>query len=207
MSDLLHPYTLIAESIARLFAPLAEVVVHDLRTGTIAHIAQGFSKRRVGDPSLTETADLDLGQDILGPYTKTNWDGRALKSISTVLRESGGTAIGLLCINCDTTAFSAIHRQLEAFMTPTTPQPPVTALFSSDWRERINAEVAATVQARSTSLDRLTGADRQALIDRLHAGGFFEIRHAVPYIADLLGLSRATLYNRLKASRTARPKE
>jgi len=207
MTNSLHPYALIAESIARLFAPLAEVVVHDLRTGTIAHIAQGFSKRRVGDPSLTETADLDLGRDILGPYTKTNWDGRALKSISTVLRDESGAAIGLLCINCDTTAFATIHRQLEAFLTPATPQPPVTELFSGDWRERINADIAAFVQARGTRLDQLTGADRQALIDRLHAGGFFEIRHAVPYIADLLGLSRATLYNRLKASRSAQPKE
>ncbi len=207
MTNALRPYYLVADSIARLFAPLAEAVVHDLRSGTIAHIANSLSKRQAGDPSLTETADIDLGQEVIGPYTKTNWDGRALKSISTVLRDDAGSAIGLLCINCDLSAFSGLHSQLAAFLAPATPLPPVTELFSSDWRERINADVAGFVQARGTSLDRLTGADRQALIDRLHAGGFFEIRHAVPYIAELLGLSRATLYNRLKTSRTARSKE
>jgi predicted transcriptional regulator YheO len=41
------------------------------------------------------------------------------------------------------------------------------------------------------------------LLRRLDATGLFSIRSAVPYLATLLGVSRATVYARLGAARQA----
>jgi D-arginine utilization repressor len=42
------------------------------------------------------------------------------------------------------------------------------------------------------------------LIKTLDERGIFEIRNAVPYVADILRVTRATIYNRLSAARKNR---
>jgi predicted transcriptional regulator YheO len=54
-------YKAIADSIATLLFPHAEVVIHDLASQTVAHIANNTSKRKLGDESALE----DLAQDII----------------------------------------------------------------------------------------------------------------------------------------------
>jgi D-arginine utilization repressor len=39
----------------------------------------------------------------------------------------------------------------------------------------------------------------------LDSEGVFDIRNATPYLARVLGLSRATLYNRLRKTRKGEP--
>lgn len=46
----------VAGAIARLFFPYIEVVVNDIRDKTIKHIANPFSGRTLGEPSLLELA-------------------------------------------------------------------------------------------------------------------------------------------------------
>ena len=43
-----------ADGFAALLFPDLEAVVHDVRSGRITHIANGFSRRKVGDPSLLD---------------------------------------------------------------------------------------------------------------------------------------------------------
>ncbi len=105
MTAFLQAYISIADALARLFAPHVEVVLHDLVNDRIHHIANCFSKRKVGDASLTDTQDVDLSASVIGPYAKTNWDGRRLKAISTVLKDANGSPVGLICINHDIEAF------------------------------------------------------------------------------------------------------
>jgi predicted transcriptional regulator YheO len=202
MNSDLHAFRLLADSIARLFAPHAEIVLHDLTTGTIAHIANCFSKRRPGDSSLLDIVDLNFDQAIIGPYTKTNWDGRRLKSVSTVIRDENDKPIGLMCINHDIEAFSLVLEQLSALVTTAAaPLRHATDLFAADWRERINDEITAFLTARNMTLAGLDPTTTEVLIGQLDRSGFFGIRNATTYIADILGVSRATLYNRLNAAR------
>jgi D-arginine utilization repressor len=208
MIDPLLPYIPISEAIAQLFAPHAEVVLHDLKSGTIRHIANCFSKRRPGDDSLTDIAAVDLNATMIGPYAKTNWDGRRLKSMSVVIRSPAGKPVGLMCINHDVEAFSAMAEQLLGMIA--LPSPPVSraTLFTGDWREQINERIGSFLAERSATLAGLQADDVNALIASLDSAGVFEIRNAVSYVADVLSISRATLYNRLKAIRLAsEPKE
>ena len=199
--DPVDRYIPIAEAIARLLAPNAEVVIHDLSKGEIAHIANCFSKRRSGDSSLTEIADLDLRQPVIGPYAKTNWDGRRLKSVSAVLKDRRGKPVGLLCINQDIEAYSQAVKQLSALISLPERHEAATTIFPGDWRESINQRISALLSERNATVAGLMTDDVSSLIAELDRGGIFGIRHAVTYVASILGISRATLYQRLKTIR------
>jgi predicted transcriptional regulator YheO len=92
---------------------------------------------------------------------------------------------------------------------PTSPVP--EPLFRHDWREQINLEIRDFLTVNSTSLRALDRHDRIALLGILDAKGLFEARNATPFIAQSLGISRASVYGLLAAPRgdkgDARPKK
>jgi predicted transcriptional regulator YheO len=198
----LTPFIPICDAIATLFSPHVEAVLHDLETGLIFHIANAFSRRRPGDSSLNEAGlASSLDEDVIGPYGKSNWDGRRLKAITSVLRDAEGKPVGLLCINHDIEAFAGIFDQLKSMMEFAAPMPKTSALMADDWREAVNSVVGDFLTEQRTTLSGLTGTDTDGLIALLDARGVFAIRKAVPYVAEILKLSRATIYNRLAAIR------
>jgi predicted transcriptional regulator YheO len=198
----LTPFIPVCDAIATLFSPHVEAVLHDLETGLIFHIANAFSRRRPGDSSLNEAGlASSLDEDVIGPYGKSNWDGRRLKAITSVLRDADGKPVGLLCINHDIEAFAGIFDQLKSMMEFAAPMPKTSALMADDWREAVNSVIGDFLTEQRTTLSGLTGTDTDGLIALLDARGVFAIRKAVPYVAEILKLSRATIYNRLGAIR------
>jgi D-arginine utilization repressor len=202
VAQLLESNAAIAQAIASLFSPFVEAVIHDLKTNTIAHISNAFSPRRIGDPSeLDETFAADAG--VIGPYERTNFDGRRLKSISIVIRDDGEVAVGLLCINVDVTEFDSLRRTLQSFLGHFEPTTQVKAAFHDDWHERINRFVAAWTAERGTTVDRLEKGDRREIIQALYEIRAFEGHRAAAYVARLLNVSRATIYNELARLRSS----
>lgn len=202
MSHSLTPFIPVCDAVATLFSPHVEAVLHDLETGLIFHIANAFSRRRPGDSSLNEAGlASSLDEDVIGPYGKSNWDGRRLKAITSVLRDADGKSVGLLCINHDIEAFAGIFDQLKSMMDIAAPTPKTSALMADDWREAVNSVIGDFLAEQRTTLSGLTGTDTDGLIALLDARGVFAIRKAVPYVAEILKLSRATIYNRLGAIR------
>ena len=198
------PYFVIADAVAVLLRPQAEVVVHDLDTDSILHIAGAFSRRRVGDRSLNVVADLEPFEGgVIGPYAKTNFDGRELKSVSATIMGQDGRPAGLFCINLDVSALAEAQRVLERLMlVPAVAPTRVEQVFPADWREQINVEIARFLASRNASLGGLTTKDHVELASWLDARSFFSIRKAADHIASALGVSRATLYKRLAAARS-----
>ena len=204
MVDHLAPYVPVADAIATVFKPHAEVVIHDLGSGTIRHIANRMSPRKAGDDSLAELDDLGSLEDaVIGPYPKTNADGRSLKSITAVLRDGRRKPVGLLCINVDVSMFEAMQAMSKDFLRFAESAPRPAALFRNDWREEVNDIVGQFLGDRGTTLAGMGIVDREALVTLLEERGLFDVRHAATYITQLLGLSRATLYKTLKAVREA----
>jgi len=192
----------IAEAVATLLKPHAEVVIHDLRTQAIAYIANNLSRREVGGSSLAELKDIgSLGADVIGPYRKTNFDGRQLKSITSVLRNTAGEPFGLLCINFDIAPIEAARDALNllAALQGAGAQP--SALFRADWQETVNAAIADFLGERGLAASALAREDHAALVEMLEQEGYFSIRNLVPYLARLLGISRATVYKHLREAR------
>jgi predicted transcriptional regulator YheO len=202
MSPALRPFIPVCDAIAVLFHPHAEVVLHDLASQQIVYIANTYSRRRPGDSSLTEPAPaFDTAEDVIGPYGKTNWNGRRLKSVTAVLRDAAQRPIGLLCINYDVEAFVGLLDHLRPLIELPSPAAQPAPLFAPDWRESVHLVVARFLSARNTTLAGLSSDDLDGLLAELGRQGIFEIRKAVPYVAEVLHLSRATIYKRLGALR------
>jgi predicted transcriptional regulator YheO len=206
MSKLFHPhpplsaFVPVADAIALVFRPHAEVVLHDLSADAIVHIANPFSGRRAGESSMTEAAGIAPGGPaVIGPYAKRNFDGRPLKSITAVLPDGEGRPIGLLCINVDVSVFEAVAAAARGFLDFGAARS--VALLDADWREEANAIVGDYLHQRGKRLSALSVAEREDLVRSLDARGFFEMRNATPHMARILGVSRATLYSTLKAVR------
>jgi predicted transcriptional regulator YheO len=102
----LQNFRAIADAIATLFFPHAEVVLHDLRTQKVDYIANNLSKRAIGDDSaLEDMLSDDIREVNIGPYEKLNWDGQKIRSLSTVLRDHKGRPLAVLCINLNISLF------------------------------------------------------------------------------------------------------
>jgi len=192
------PFVPVAESIARLLHPHAEVVLHDLESGTIAAIFDGFSRRQVGDDSLIDDGEqLSSGPDVHGPHEKRLFDGRRIKYVSSLLKDDGGQAVGLLCVNLDISLFEQLETAIRGFLGDTRDSAPLDALFEDDWQERINTFVSTHLEECHLSLTGLTRAERVELVCALHSAGAFRATGAADYVARVLGVSRATVYNDL----------
>jgi D-arginine utilization repressor len=202
MRGSLSSYVPICDAIAALYHPHVEVVLHDLSTGKIFYIANSFSKRRADDSSLNEPEAAFAGTDqVIGPYPKTNWNGRRLKSITAVIRGRSRRAAGLLCINHDVDALACAAEQLQRMLELPIANVATKPLLSPDWRERVNAVIGEFLSARRASLAGLKSRDLDELMGELDERGIFDVRRAAPYVAEVLPLSRATIYNRLAAIR------
>jgi predicted transcriptional regulator YheO len=185
----------IADAIATLFFPHAEVVLHDLRTQKVDYIANNLSKREIGDDS---SLSEDVSERNIGPYEKLNWDGQKIRSLSSVLRDSEGRPLAVLCINLNISLFENAKAALDLFLSPTKLIPQPDSLFRDDWQERINTFLHAWLRERQLSLNVLTRDHKRELVLALHAEGAFKGKSASNYVANVLNMGRATVYKHLK---------
>ena len=84
-----------ADGIAALLFPFAEVVVHDLASQTVVHLANNLSRREVGDASALDDLAIDAPDSVIGPYEKQNWDGGRMRSVSVVIRDDAAVPLGV----------------------------------------------------------------------------------------------------------------
>ncbi len=195
-------YQTIADSIATLLFPHAEVILHDLKTQQVAHIANNLSKRKIGDDSALEELPGDPhGADCIGPYEKLNWDGQRMRSITSVLRDSQGQAVMALCINLNYTVLEQARDALNLFFQASRIMPQPEALFRDDWQERINTFLHGWLNKNNLGLNTLRREDKRQLVEALYHERAFEGRSAYDYVASVLSMGRATVYKYVKSLR------
>ncbi|TCK34889.1 putative transcriptional regulator YheO [Paraburkholderia sp. BL8N3] len=190
-----------ADGIAALLFPDLEAVVHDARTGLVAHIANGFSKRKPGDPSLiSDLPALQEGGDVIGPYEKGGPNNRKLRSITIVARSEQGEIVALLCLNFDVSALTQVQKLLSGFAVGAQSQARPDTLFRSDWKERLN-EIAEQVSAQCCVRTSDFGRTEITLVlAQARADGLLSVRNFIDHVGEYFGVSRATVYNYLKAA-------
>ena len=195
---MLSRYQSIADAIATLFYPYAEVVLHDLATQSVAYIANNFSKRELGDDSGLDELENTPDATVIGPYEKLNWDGRQLRSISVVLRDDAGTTLGMMCVNLDISVFEGARAALDLFLSGSKLVAQPALLFEDDWQERINRFIHGWLQQRQLSLSILNREHKRELVEALLHEGAFRGKNAANYVANVLGMGRATVFKHLK---------
>jgi D-arginine utilization repressor len=201
LSSSLAPYRAVADAIAQLFQPYTEVVLHDLATQTVAHVSNNLSKREIGDDSALDEIGFDEQENIMGPYEKLGWDGRKVRSITTVLRSEEGESVGVMCINFHLAPLDQARQALELLLSTAIVQPQPQALFRDDWQDRVNVFLNHWLQERRLTLSMLTREHKRELVAALYAEGAFAGKSAANYVAKLLALGRATIFNYLKELR------
>ena len=197
----LEPHLPVCEAIVALFAPLAEVAVHDIRRDRIVGIWNPISERKVGGRSLiAELRPYPEDARVIGPYPKVLADGRAITSVSVTLRNAKGMPRGLLCINVDRSPLDSTIDLLVRFAAPVEDRP--AELFDKDWREQILLVVDEECRSRSLRRARLTREQRLDLVRVLDERGLFATRNAAAHAGRALGVSRTTVYALLKEARS-----
>lgn len=199
----LKKYLDVAEAVSKLLSPFAEVVVHDLSTNKIEAIFNPISKREVGDSSYLDHIKLEIYDQlssVIGPYEKLNYDGRKLKCIITVIKDSDGIAVGTLCINLDISVFDKYQGILKLFLTNNDEEmsEKSQSLFKDTLYKQINNFVQKYCMDHNLSIDNLTRLQKKNLILELKQNGALDGKNASQYIARALNVSRATVYNYLK---------
>jgi predicted transcriptional regulator YheO len=152
-------YANIARAIAKLFAPLAEIVIHDLSTQKICHISGELSGRKIGDDSLIDFSANDLETSFYENFTKINFDGRLIKSISIPLKEDNEIK-AIMCINCDISIFKDMHALSGAMLSTQTEQP--KPLFVLDWQEEIHKAIHSFIKSMRWDFANLTGSQKKS---------------------------------------------
>ena len=209
MENTLSSYKPIADAIAKLLHPHAEVVVHDIEKDTIVHIANPYSKREVGDKSYlgldSEESDFGLEKNVLGPYDKTGNDGQRMRSITAVLRNEVAKPIGILCINLDFStlekAFESAIEVLNGLIRPPDIEARPEVIFQEEWQELIKLEIRAFRLEKGRTQDSMNAKERRELMRRIDQKRLFYARKSVEQVAGFLKISRATAYKDLNQIR------
>jgi predicted transcriptional regulator YheO len=198
---LVHELEKIAVALGRMFPGLCEVVLHDLRDpqNAIRAIENNLSGRRTGDSAtelgLARIADPQY-PSVIQNYPNRFPDGRPAKSTSIGIKNSAGDYIAALCLNLDVSVLSPVTLALSNLVATDTEHrdQPLETLRDRNARELRQAVEALAAERGGTP--RSLGRDaKKALVRQLHRDGYFDSRDAAQAIADLLGVSRATVYN------------
>ncbi|MFE1884616.1 helix-turn-helix transcriptional regulator [Streptomyces diastatochromogenes] len=194
----------IAVALGRMFPGLCEVVLHDLRDPkhAIRAIENNLSGRQVGDSAtelgLARIADPQY-PSVIQNYPNRFPDGRPAKSTSIGIKNSAGEYIAALCLNLDVSVLSPVTLALSNLVATDSEhrEQPLETLRDRNARE-LRQAVEASAAERGGTPRSLGREVKKALVRQLHADGYFDSRDAAQAIADLLGVSRATVYNYTK---------
>lgn len=192
----------IGTALAETFAPLCEVVVHDLTNAehAITYIGNNLSGRAVGDPvtelGLARVVDRNF-PDIVANYANTFADGRPVKSTSIGLKDKSGRYVAAICLNLDLSYLHGIGSYLEALVRTKTSSD-VKETLASTPRQALDAKIFDFAAKRNRDPRALTSDERRLLIRHLAEEGDLEIRGAVERIGAVVGLSRSNVYYYLR---------
>lgn len=196
---LLREAAKIVEALAGTFAPLCEVVLHDLRDPdhAIARIENNLSGRSEGEPAtelgLARIADPDF-PDMLVGYPNRFPDGRAVKSTSIGIRDSSGTFVAAICLNVDISYLRSMSAYLEEFTGTRPVEAPVETLAPAPSGPPLEDVIRRYASQRNKEPRALSSIEKRALIAELEAGGYLRMRGAADTVARLIGGSRSSVY-------------
>lgn len=198
---LLTQLSAIAEGLSTTLQPFCEVVVHDLKSpdAGIHQIYNNLSHRKVGDAvtalGQARIEDSNFPQ-VVSNYSNELGDGRQIKSTSIGIKDESGDYVAALCLNVDISVFSTMQNILQQFTALNLGHHPekIAPLNLEDLKQYI---YQFSSRQSSTTIS-LKVAERKKLLKELQDKGFLEIRFAIDTVANVLGVSRTTIYSYLK---------
>lgn len=195
----------IVSALGRTFAPLCEVVLHDLThpEHAIVQIENNLSGRSTGDSAtelgLARIVDPSF-PEVLANYANKFADGRPVKSTSIGLKDKSGRYIAAICLNLDISYL----KSLSAYLGELTRIQPDAAPVNEDLSRPsmdFSAKILAFSAARNRDPRALSSDEKGEIIKQLLEEGALERRGAAEKIASIIGVSRSNLYYYIKKAR------
>jgi predicted transcriptional regulator YheO len=195
----------IVSALGQTFAPLCEVVLHDLThpEHAIVQIENNLSGRSIGDSAtelgLARIVDPNF-PEVLANYANKFADGRQVKSTSIGLKDKSGKYIAAICLNLEISYLKSLGAYLGELTRVQSDATPVNENLS-----RHSLDFSAKILAFSASRNRdpraLSSDEKGEIIKQLVDEGALERRGAAEKIASIIGVSRSNLYYYVKKAR------
>ena len=183
-----------------------EIVLHSLESmeHSVIAIANGHHTGRQEGSPITDLA-LHMLHSIeeeeqtgFISYFSKNRKGEPLRSSTIVIYGENHRAIGLLCFNfyLNTSIYTVVANLMdESKSTP----PMITETFVDNAEDLLSRVVEQVRQDVNNDGRILSSLKNKEIIRRCHAQGVFQIKNAVSRVAQLLGISKNTVYLHLRA--------
>ena len=217
---ILNQYKVLVDFLGHTLGCGYEIVLHDVRTpeaGIIAIANGDVSGRGIGSPM----TDKALQMAAQGEYQRSNYlvnyagrisNGKLVRSSTMFIKGSSGNLIGMLCINFDDSQYQDLAKRLSGLIHPkdytVKESDDKTAQvsgshkagtndaeqFHSNPDDLIESIFQKATEKYDVSLDRLTQDERVEIIRQLKENGLFQLKGAIPYVAEQLFCSTASVY-------------
>ena len=216
-----------ADLIGRTAGDKTEVVLHDLADPlhSVVYVVNGtVTDRRVGQGLrhlVTEMLTAQArGTDLL-PAWWYRYQTKLIRCTTQLLRDETGKLVGALCVNEDVTTelaeFNVLKAKLPGLKTVEIPVPAENGIL---WAEEsissaygkptaVRENVRETVFKLITALAKEEGfterevsrEERRRFVEMLNDREVFLVKGSVEYAADVIGVSKVTIYSDLDAVR------
>ena len=212
---ILDSYKSVLDGLAAYLGDGYEIVLHslhDLDHSVIKIINGHYTGRREGFPitdlALSMLAKIEERPDTnCITYFNRNQKGEPLKSATIVIRNHSRMAIGLLCINFDSSRYRELSARVMdlcgSLLTPGAPSG-THLIVENDEHTYPSSIAGATASIVSSVIadypvpvDRLTQDEKMEIMDALNRKGVFLLKGSVSHVARELHSSEASIYRYL----------
>lgn len=211
---ILNQYKLIVDMLGQIFKDSVEVVLHSLQNleKSVIYIHNGDKTgRTIGSPVTDKALKIidefeKTGKVSYGPYRTVARDGHEMKSITSVIVNPKGKAIGLLCINIDlhTPMRKAYNLMFNDFETPEDAMGN-NEYFATDLNDLLTNSLNNVREAVYADGGITQRQKNKVIIGELYDAGIFNLRNSVLIISELLHVSRDAIYLHLRTIKNAGP--
>ncbi|WP_246943822.1 helix-turn-helix transcriptional regulator [Bacillus pinisoli] len=200
---LLQSFIPIAEGIAKTFGEFCEVVLHDctVHPSSIVAIFNGHvTGRKVGSPITNHLANIkkEMSNDDFINDANISKHG-TIKSSSMFIRDENQQVIGCLCINIET-VYLQVARQVIDNLVSFAPIEQKDEKFAPDINVLQDQLIDEAVVVIGKPVSLMDKQEREEFVRYLDNKGLFLIKGAVQKVAELLNISKYTLYSYIEKS-------
>ncbi|GFH92256.1 transcriptional regulator DauR [Lachnospiraceae bacterium] len=204
--QILNSYCAILEGLADYLGSGYEIVLHRLDNfeHSVINIVHGeYTGRKIGAPITNKALEMLKKFNETGnssdTYYSANTKGEPLKSTTIAIRGENNRIIGLLCMNYYmNTSFYEFINNFTLSQTPNMESSPAVETFASNVDDMILSTLEHARHQIYNDSSILSSNKNKAIINLLYEKGIFQIKDAVPKVADLLGISKNTVYMHLR---------
>ncbi|MDU8923537.1 PAS domain-containing protein [Pasteurellaceae bacterium LIM206] len=202
--SIIESYISLSYSISNLLGEYCEIVIHSINNldHSVVHIINGHHTGRVVGSSIT-----DKGLQLLKSYQK-NKDitkhsyfsrlpsGQLLKSVTHIIIGHQGEPIGLFCINLNLSyPFDKVMSNMFSFHENSLYK---NENFTSNSQELLESVFQNAVEEVEQNISSKSKSYNKQIIFNLFENGIFELKDAVSYVSEKLGLTKHALYKHIR---------